>query len=245
VSFAVPWEGMLLLGTTDTLYEGAPDDVGVDDADVAQVLEEAAAAVDPAILSRDRIRSTYAGLRVLPGGDGETANARRETVYTRGSGGMLSVAGGKLTTYRRIALDALDQVRGDLGLQKLDRRPRPLPGAQGLDRVVFPESLDAATRSHLLHLYGSLAEEVLAPAADDPSLLEPIAPGAPDVGAQALYAGRHEWARTPEDFLRRRTTLALRGQAGAEISARVAALLAGQRELAVLNETGNADPDEA
>jgi glycerol-3-phosphate dehydrogenase len=164
-------------------------------------------------------------LRVLPGGAGATANARRETVYLRGPGGMLTVAGGKLTTYRRIALEALDHVRVDLGLHRLDRQPRPLPGAAGLDRVSFPESLDAATRSHLLHLYGSLAEEVLAPAADDPSLLEPIAPGAPDLAAQAVYAARHEWARTPEDFLRRRTTLALRGRKEPEVVERVERLL--------------------
>jgi glycerol-3-phosphate dehydrogenase len=225
VSFAVPWEGMLLLGTTDTLYEGSPDEVAVDDADVEQVLAEAATALDPELVSRDRMRSTFAGLRVLPGGDGATANARRETVYMRGPSGMLSVAGGKLTTYRRIALEALDHVRVDLGLHRLDRQPHPLPGAAGLDRVAFPESLDPATRSHLLHLYGSLAEEVLEPAADEPSLLEPIAPGAPDLAAQAVYGARYEWARTPEDFLRRRTTLALRGRTEPELVERVERLL--------------------
>ena len=68
---------------------------------------------------------------MLPGGSGGTAGARRETVYTRGAAGMLSVAGGKLTTYRRIAIDALAELRGDLGLHAVDRRPRPLPGALG------------------------------------------------------------------------------------------------------------------
>jgi glycerol-3-phosphate dehydrogenase len=213
VSFAVPWEGMLLLGTTDTLFEGDPDEVGVEDTDVEDVVAEAASGLDPEVLARDRIRSTFAGLRVLPGGDGSTSRAHRETVFMRGSGGMLSVAGGKLTTYRRIALDALEQLRGDLGLRRLDRRPWPLPGAQGLDQVRLPEELDVATRSHLLHLYGSLAAEVLAPAQEDPSLLEPLAPGAPEIAAQALYARTREWALTDEDVFRRRTTLALRGLA--------------------------------
>ncbi|TML87915.1 MAG: glycerol-3-phosphate dehydrogenase/oxidase [Actinobacteria bacterium] len=244
VSFAVPWEGMLLLGTTDTLHEGSPDDVAVDDADVEQVLAEAARALDPALVTRNRIRSSFAGLRVLPGGEGATANARRETVYMRGPGGMLTVAGGKLTTYRRIALEALDHVRADLGLHRLDRRPQPLPGAVGLDSVAFPESLDPATRSHLLHLYGSLAEDVVGLAADDPSLLEPIAPGAPDLAAQAVYAARHEWARTPDDFLRRRTTLALRGRTEPEVVQRVERLLGDQRQLAVLREAGDADADQ-
>jgi glycerol-3-phosphate dehydrogenase len=139
---------------------------------------------------------------VLPGGNGQTANARRETVYSTGQTGMVSVAGGKLTTYRRIALDALDH----LGVRGLSKLPRPLPGAAGLERIAWPVELDAATRTHLLHLYGSLAPEVLAPAVDDPSLLEPLVAGRPDLRAQDAYARTHEWAVTDEDILRRRTT---------------------------------------
>ena len=203
VSFAVPWEGMLLLGTTDTAHDGEPEDVVVTEDDVAQVFDEASVAVD-GLGSR---RATFCGLRVLPGGDGETANARRETVFSTGPTGMVSVAGGKLTTYRRIALDALDH----LGVRGLSRRPRPLPGAEGLDRIAWQHDLDAPTRAHLLHLYGSLAAEVLAPAADDPSLLEPLVEGRPDLRAQALYAREHEWATCDEDVVRRRTTAWLAG----------------------------------
>ena len=203
VSFAVPWEGLLLLGTTDTLHEGEPEELSVTEADVRQVLDEAAVALERI----GPVRATFAGLRVLPGGEGATASARRETVYSRGPSGMVSVAGGKLTTYRRVALDALEHV----GVRNLDRSPRPLPGAARLDRVAFPGDLPPETRSHLLHLYGSLVGEVLAPAADDPSLLEPIVAGRPDLAAQALYARTHEWALTDEDVLRRRTTAWLAG----------------------------------
>ena len=205
VSFAVPWEGMLLLGTTDTEHTGEPDSAVVTDADVEQVLSEAAVALDAV----GPVRATFCGLRVLPGGDGTTASARRETVYTTGPAGMLSVAGGKLTTYRRIALDALDHI----GVRRLDRRPRPLPGAGGLDRITWPEELEPAARNHLLHLYGSLAVEVLAPASDDPSLLERIVPDRPDIHAQELYARTHEWAHREEDIIRRRTTAWLAGTA--------------------------------
>ena len=198
VSFAVPWEGMLLLGTTDTEHDGEPEAVEVTDADVEQVLREAAVAVD----GLGDPLAAFCGLRVLPGGDGATANAKRETVFSTGPSGMVSVAGGKLTTYRRIALDALDH----LGVSGLSKKPRPLPGATGLDRIVWPVELDRATRNHLLHLYGSLAPAVLAPAADDPSLLEPLVPGRPDLMAQAVYARACEWARTDDDVLRRRTT---------------------------------------
>jgi glycerol-3-phosphate dehydrogenase len=211
VSFAVPWAGMLLLGTTDEPYHGDPDALEPTEADVAQVLAEASRALQGEVVAADRVRFAFAALRVLPGSAQETATARRETVIERGDGGMLSMGGGKLTTYRRIALDALEHLRSELGLHRLDRRPRPLPGATGLDRVRLPRQLPPAVRSHLLHLYGSLAPEVLAPAAEDPSLLEPLAPGAPELAAQALYAATHEWARTPDDVLRRRTTLALRG----------------------------------
>jgi glycerol-3-phosphate dehydrogenase len=198
VSFAIPWEGKLLLGTTDTLHEGQPEDAAVTDGDVAAILAEASVALSG--VSTD-VRASFCGLRVLPGGPGETANARRETVYTRGPGGMLSVAGGKLTTYRRIALDALAQ----LGV-RVDRAPRPLPGAIGLADVTWPVELEPVTKRHLLHLYGSYAPEVLAPALGDSSLLEPLVPGRPDLRAQELYARTHEWAVTEEDVLRRRTT---------------------------------------
>src|SRR5437588_4479122 len=173
VTFAVPWEGMLLLGTTDSEYDGEPESARVSDDDIRQVFEEAAPAVD----GLGPPRATFCGLRVLPGGDGTTASAKRETVFSRGPSGMLSVAGGKLTTYRRIALDALTE----LGVRGLSHRLRPLPGASGLDHIDWPVELEPAVRAHLLPLYGSLAPEVLAPPADDPSLLEPLVPGRPDL----------------------------------------------------------------
>jgi glycerol-3-phosphate dehydrogenase len=222
VSFALPWQGMLLLGTTDTLHEGEPEAVEATEADVEQILAEAAVAIDPGLLGREAVRSSFAGLRVLPLGDGSTARARRETVYSRGPTGMLSVSGGKLTTYRRTALAALDLLRAELGLHRLDPSPVPLPGAidpeEGTRRLAdrFPV-LDPAVAAHLVHLYGSLAEEVLAPTADDPDLLRPLHPEGPDVAAQAVYARDVEWAQQPEDIVRRRTTLGLRGLGSAQL----------------------------
>jgi glycerol-3-phosphate dehydrogenase len=203
VSFAVPWEGMLLLGTTDTEFSGEPDMVSVSEADVEQVLAEAGVALD----GLGPPRATFAGLRVLPDGGGGTAAAKRETVFSTGPSGMVSVAGGKLTTYRRIAFHALDHA----GVRGLSRRPRPLPGATGLEHVDWPVELDTATRTHLLHLYGSLVAEMLAPAVEDASLLEPLVTGRPDLRAQELYALAHEWARSDEDVRRRRTTAWLAG----------------------------------
>ncbi len=230
VSFAVPWQGMLLLGTTDTLYEGEPDGVEATEADLEQILGEAATALEPDLLRRERVCSTFAGLRVLPGATGDTLSARRETVYSIGPAGMLTVAGGKLTTYRRIAFATLDALRPSLGLHRLDRRPVPLPGAAQLDERAAalarsrPE-LEPSARDHLLHLYGSLAAEVVAEADRDPELLRPLHPDGPDIAAQVVYARRREWAVSPDDVLRRRTTLALRGLAGPDVTARVEELL--------------------
>jgi glycerol-3-phosphate dehydrogenase len=230
VSFAVPWAGMLLLGTTDTLHEGGPDSVVAEQADIERVLEEAAGAVEESVVRREQIRSVFAGLRVLPQSGRETARARRETVYIRDESGLLTVAGGKLTTYRRIALDALERLSADLGLHRVDREPWPLPGAAGLERVTLPVEVGPALRAHLLGLYGSLASEVLEPALADPTLLEPLSADAPDIAAQAVYAAEHEWARNPEDILRRRTTLALRGLADDALIRRVGQLMGRQGE---------------
>jgi glycerol-3-phosphate dehydrogenase len=226
VSFAVPWEGMLLLGTTDTLYEGDPEAVEATSEDVARILDEASVALDSEHLRQDAVRSAFAGLRVLPGTGSATATARRETLVLRGPAGMVSVAGGKLTTYRRIALQVLTALSNDLGLHRLPAAPIPLPGASGLARAAARlagrDELEPAVRSHLLHLYGSLAEEVVLLADEDESLLERLHPEAPDIAAQARYAREREWACTPDDVLRRRTTLGLRGVGVAALERRSA-----------------------
>ena len=226
VTFAVPWYGMLLLGTTDTAWEAEPDDVEVQAADIEQVLTEAAVALAPDLVSADRVRAAYAGLRVLPAGNGESVSAPRETVFTRSSGGMLNVAGGKLTTYRRIALEALSRLRRELGLRQLETKPWPLPGATGRERPLSVE-LDPDVSEHLLHLYGSLAHDVVGWAAHDPSLLDRLHPDGPDIAAQVVYAHEREWARDADDVLRRRTTCFYRGLADGGVTDRVDELLAG------------------
>lgn len=216
VSFAVPWEGMLLLGTTDTPYDRSPDELAVTEDEIRAVLAEAAVALEPDAVRADAVKSTSAGLRVLPIARGPTARARRETVLLRGRAGMLTVAGGKLTTYRRIALQALAALRSDLALRRIGGSPAPLPGAAGLADVTarlarsHPQ-VEPEIRAHLAHLYGLCAEDVLALGAADSKLLEPLAPGAPDIAAQAVYAREREWACTADDVLFRRTTVGPRG----------------------------------
>ena len=228
VSFAVPWEGMLLLGTTDTDYDGDPDDVRATDEEIAEVLDEAAVALAPDVLRREAVRATFAGLRVLPGSGSDTVSARRETIFSRGPAGMLSVGGGKLTTYRRIALGVLTALRGDLALHRIDGAPAPLPGAADPFEVAARlgercPTLEPRTRAHLAHLYGALADDVVAAAGGDEGLLAPLASPAPDIGAQVVYALEREWACTVDDVLRRRTTVAYRGAATPDVVDTVAA----------------------
>jgi glycerol-3-phosphate dehydrogenase len=225
VTFAVPWHGMLLLGTTDDEYSDDPAAVAVKPSDVEQILGEASVALPESVVASERVRAAYAGLRVLPASAGDSVSARRETVFSHSPGGMLNVAGGKLTTYRRIALHALDRLRTHLGVHRLDRRPWPLPGAVGLDGIALPSDLDADIRANLLDLYGSLATEVLAPAAGDPSLLERMHSAGPDIVAQVRYAATHEWARSADDVLRRRTTCFHRGLAADALRTRVEDIL--------------------
>ena len=106
VSFAIPWEGMLLLGTTDEPYDGDPAAVVATDADLAQILAEAGRSLSADVLAPALVRSRFAGLRVLPATGSSTIRTRRETVVGRGAAGMVSVAGGKLTTWRSIGARA-------------------------------------------------------------------------------------------------------------------------------------------
>ena len=224
VAFAVPWAGRLLVGTTDSAFEGDARTIAPTAAEERQILEEAALALDVDALGP--VRARFAGVRVLPVGAVATARAHRETMLSSGPLGMVSVAGGKLTTYRRIALAVLHQLRAELELHRIDRRPRPLPGAADPDVAADAlrrrhTELDQPLAAHLAGTYGSLAEEVIAAGP-----LEPLGEGVLEVEAQVLYAREREWAVSAEDVLRRRTTLAVTGRDSDEVRRRVEALLA-------------------
>jgi glycerol-3-phosphate dehydrogenase len=223
VVFAVPWADALLVGTTDAPFEGDPRDVAPSDAEERQILDEVGNSLD---VSTDAILGRFAGVRVLPAGaSADTVRAPRETTLSHGPLGMLSVAGGKLTTYRRIALAVLHALRADLDLHRIDRRPRPLPGAADPDvaadalRRRHPD-LPAPLAERLARTYGTLAEEVISAGP-----LEPLADGVVETEAEVAYARRREWAVTADDVLRRRTPIALTGRDSPAVRQRVEALL--------------------
>ncbi len=238
ITFALPWEDHLLLGTTDEAYEGDPAEVAVTDADIRQILDEAAFSVRDEHLDRDLITYAFAGLRVLPGGAGGVESAKRETVVTEGRGGMLSVAGGKWTTYRHIGRTVLEELRKvasvPLGEDMADPlRTVPLPGLASPDAVAQRlitdrepgTRLDPLVARHLASHYGSLAMDIAALVRDEPALGERIHPDGPDVWAQVVFARDHEWAVTVDDALRRRTTVTVRGLDTPEVRERTRALL--------------------
>jgi glycerol-3-phosphate dehydrogenase len=217
VTFAVPWEGTLLLGTTDTEYEGDPAAARPEPEDVDTVLREASVGLPAEVLARDRIRYAFAGLRVLPRGRGDTASAPRDEVVHVGPAGMVSVAGGKLTTHRRIAIRVLRRLAAFAGATLA---ADPLPGAGPLPPR--PATVEPAAWDHLTRLYGDEAARVAA--AGD----EQVHPDGPDLWGQVHHAITQEWACTVEDVVRRRTTLAVRGLATSEVRDAIAATLARQ-----------------
>ncbi|MBV2356157.1 glycerol-3-phosphate dehydrogenase/oxidase [Streptomyces sp. J2-1] len=242
ITFALPWEDMLLLGTTDEVYEGDPADVAVTEKDTAQILDEASLSVRDEQVRRELITYSFAGLRVLPGGPGDTAKAKRETVVTEGPGGMLSVAGGKWTTFRHIGrtvMQKLERLPGHpLGddFEPVSSLPKrlPLPGVANPRAVAHRLLVDnpapgprmaADTARHLATHYGSLAFDIVRLANENPDLARRMHPDAPEIWAQVVWARDHEWAETQDDVLRRRLTLTVRGLATDEIRAGVQNLL--------------------
>jgi glycerol-3-phosphate dehydrogenase len=241
ITFALPWEDQLLLGTTDEAYEGDPGEVSATEADIAQILDEASLSVRGEHLDRDLMTYAFAGLRVLPGGPGGVESAKRETVVTEGRGGMLSVAGGKWTTYRhigRVVMDRLAKERGALAedmepVRSLVRRT-PLPGVANPNAVAHRllvdrepgARMDPLTARQLATHYGSLSFDIARLVNEDPALGERIHPDGPEIWAQVVHARDQEWAQTVEDVVRRRTTLTVRGLDTPEVREKVAALLA-------------------
>ncbi|OEU98595.1 glycerol-3-phosphate dehydrogenase [Streptomyces qinglanensis] len=248
ITFALPWEDQLLLGTTDEEYTGDPADVRATEADIQQILDEAAFSVRDADLDRDLMTYAFAGLRVLPGGPGGVESAKRETVVTEGRGGMLSVAGGKWTTYRHIGrtvMDKLEKLPGGALAASMESavpvkdlvRRTPLPGIANPNAVAHRllvdrepgVRMDPLTARQLATHYGSLSFDIARLVNEDPSLGERIHPDGPEIWAQVVYARDHEWAETVDDVARRRTTLTIRGLDDEKVRGRIEELL-GQRD---------------
>ena len=145
----------------------------------------------------------------------------------RSPGGMITVTGGKLTTYRRMAVDTVNEVCRALDIHRRSKTSHlPLVGAVGF---IEPDVADQSLAAHLTRRYGSEARQVAALMADDPDLALPVVPGLPYVKAEAVWAVRHEMARSVDDVLSRRTRARLLARdASAAAADDVANLLAAE-----------------
>jgi glycerol-3-phosphate dehydrogenase len=199
--FVIPWEGHTYLGTTDTDYTGSLDDPRCTEQDTRYLLDALNAVTDVGATVDDVVGS-WAGLRPLLSSSHHARTAdlsRRHAVHVAPTG-MVTVTGGKLTTYRRMAADAVDAVIDVLGARATPSPTRHLrlSGSDGVDA-------DLAHADHLLGRYGSDAPAVRALADADPDLAAPLVPGLPYLRAEGVYAARHEMAYTLDDVLTRRT----------------------------------------
>ena len=201
-------------------------------ADVDQILAEAAVALTPDVVAaRIACERSFAGLRVLPAGEGESVSARRETVYSVEAPAECSTspaASSRRTVGSRSRRSTA--ARPSLGCTRSITRPWPLPGAVGLDaRPCSRRSSTPTFEAHLLHLYGSrCAADVLAPARRRPVAARAARPGrARHRRAGALRRRRTSGPEAPTTSIRRRTTLFYRGLESPAVVSRVEGLLAG------------------
>ncbi len=226
--FVIPQGDLTYIGTTDTDYDGPLDDPQCTTDDIAYVLR----AVNTWLTTRittDDIVGTWAGLRPLvkTASSERTADLSRRHSVTTSTSGVITVTGGKLTTYRRMAADAVDEVTAQLGVRARCRTAHlELDGAAGFRE---PAERDHSPASHLARRYGSHASAVAELAASRADLSEPLVPGLPYIRAEAIWAARHEMARTVDDVLSRRTRARLLARdASASAAGSVAALLASE-----------------
>ena len=240
VLFVIPWGRHWIVGTTDTDWDLDKAHPAASSSDIDYVLEHVNKVLRSPLTASD-VEGVYAGLRPLLSGESDsTSKLSREHVVGHPAPGLVVVAGGKYTTYRVMAKDAVDEaVRAlDAKVPESCTESVPLVGAEGWP-AMWNSRHELATQydvnvvriEHLLHRYGSMIKEVLALVAADASLAEPL-PGADDyLRAEVPYAVSHEGARHLDDVLARRTRASIetwdRGTEAARVVADLMAPLLG------------------
>ncbi len=225
--FVIPWGDATYVGTTDTDYEGPLDDPPCTGDDVDYLLRALNGVIEEPVGRADVI-GTWAGLRPLLRGEGNrTADLSRRHAVRTSPGGVVTVTGGKLTTYRRMAADTVDAVVDVIGAAVGRSRTKRLKLHGAVGTSAPPVGVEPSVHQHLAGRYGTDAGAVAALVDADPALAEPLVAGQPYLRAEAVYAVRAEMARTLDDVLSRRTRTRLFARdASADAAASVAALLA-------------------
>ncbi|WP_233712104.1 glycerol-3-phosphate dehydrogenase/oxidase [Kribbella turkmenica] len=249
VLFVIPWGRHWLIGTTDTEWNLDKAHPAATSKDIEYLLDHVNAVLNTP-LTREDVEGVYAGLRPLLAGESEsTSKLSREHVVAHAAPGLVVVAGGKYTTYRVMAKDAIDAVANALDgrVPKCTTKNIPLVGADGYHAlwnqrhlIARRSGLHVARIEHLLNRYGALIEEVLELVAEDPSLGEQL-PGTQDyLKAEIVYGAKAEGARHLDDILARRTRISIeawdRGVGAAEAAARLVAPILGWDEATIERE---------
>jgi len=231
IVFVIPRDGYVMVGTTDTDFDGDREHVSADRSDVEYLLGVLRQSLPGLELGAGEVVSSFAGLRALvqPGGAQSPSSVPREETILESASGLVSVAGGKLTTHRGIAELVVDRVMARLSRPKgiCPTLETPLIGARplGADGRTLA-SISPQVRENLIGRYGTRAALVADLIAERPELAEPLSPGCPVVAAEVIHAVRNEMARTVADFIVRRTALSWRYPLeAASAAARVADLM--------------------
>jgi len=234
----IPWMGRYLIGCTDRLFDQEPDAARAEVDEIDYLLTEANTLMPDANLTRDNILFTYSGVRPLPYVPGvpEWKIPRSHIVFDhakKGMPGLLSIVGGKLTTYRQLAEDAVDDVMRILGRRgRTVSKETPFPGARAADlaafraRFVHEAPVERDTAERLLALYGVRAERVTDLVRREPALAERFDPRSPAIAAELILAVEDEFAVTLADVFARRILLAFEPGHGREGVERAADILA-------------------
>ena len=237
VLFIIPWGDEWLVGTTDTPYTGDRTSPLADQRDIEYIIHEANKVLVPQIRT-DQVISTYAGLRPLvsPAKDSNTTKISREHTVDHPVPGFVSIAGGKYTTYRVMAKDAVDAAVKDLDYKVPASTTRAIPlfGADGyreleknITHLAQERQMSTVTITHLLNRYGSAITDLFATIEVESQLGELLLEGQPYIKAEVRYAVTHEGARSLEDVLERRLRISIEsGEHGVAIALLVAGLIA-------------------
>lgn len=244
VMFTIPWGlGRTAVGTTDTFFDGKPDTVEPTAADITYLLDAANHYYPDAKLTPDDVISTWSGLRPLlapPDASAGASQVSREHVIVERKG-FITIAGGKLTTYRTMSAEVVDRVVKQLGLnQPSTTDDRPLPGAKdfmesdevlhAFEQSLASERLDAKTAKSFVEMYGGRAKQVLARCQASADTNTPVDAELPWLMGQVDEALENEFAETLDDVLSRRLTLVLRARdQGLGIAETVARRMANAR----------------
>ncbi|HEY1360517.1 MAG TPA: glycerol-3-phosphate dehydrogenase/oxidase [Thermoleophilaceae bacterium] len=209
--FVLPWLGRTLIGTTDNDYEGGLEHVPPSEDDIHYLLS-ACNDFFGTSLTADDVTGAYAGVRPLisTGDPKKSVDISRKAELYETSSGLVTITGGKLTTWRRMAKMAVDRIVEREG-RDAPCRTEEIPLGMPEDPAALPDApgVDDESRRHLTARYGHAAREVMEMAAAAPELAERISPDLPDLVAEAAFAARREQTRSLADVLIRRTRLGL------------------------------------